>query len=746
MISEQARKNLVYCFSIPFVAALLTFTGFDLNTEQTETKQLRKFASEEEAAAIIQKNENLWESEDVNLADVNFRGLDEALLRWYRIKIGIDPEKDRELAARFEFPHLYLLDIYLSDNSGNILDTYKVGLTRDRLVKNRRIYDSKVIYPFSVKKGESCTLYVKVRSPILRMPITIMDKKIFDLWSIFASLCLGGYFGGFLCIILYNAFIYVSTREKVTLYYVIYHSLVWIFNYFYVGLGYIYPGVVNFSNVVLILCYLGISFLIMGTVFIYSFLDLEKRSPYLAKVARIYIYLNMLLFVCGWSLPLGSIVHVAIGSCIIGSTAAVIGFFHIWNENDLKTFLLAWAGLFAAIILHWFSFFGLVPVNQISLVIHLVGGIWEAVFLSMAIGEKIKRLKKEKQEIAYAINTSVSGETSSDATTLEAESFNMVKRNVSIVFIDVVGFSQVSQKIGSHRSFKLLSELMTLINETIQKYSGTIDRSLGDGVLAVFGADENDMNLQSHADRAFLSAIEIQTKSIEKGVIGTFTAKIPFPLRIGINADDVYIGNLGKSRRVDYTMIGSGVNFASHLEHACNPFRILMSPGFKEKLSPNIYDIKRLSQVIINIKHKKDYIIAYEYNPGFNRKELVIKNEKRYWKVLEKAMLESRIKISKSKPVFISSKLGRFEIKDYCHNGFGVIGDNSVGKTSRLFGTIKTKDNEINELLEFHMLDELEFEVRWSRVSSKGLKKHGFQIIGLNEQQKSIVYDCLCRN
>ena len=181
------------------------------------------------------------------------------------------------------------------------------------------------------------------------------------------------------------------------------------------------------------------------------------------------------------------------------------------------------------------------------------------------------------------------------------------------MFIDIVGFSVVSENLGSNQSFERISHWLNEVYKVVKKHGGNIDRSLGDGLLCFFGFNSSRADLP--ANSAFLAAIEIQNMSASK-LSDKAHDHWAFPMRIGLNTDTVVIGNLGGDLRSDYTMIGNGVNFASRLEAACNMFRISMSSHTKELIDPNLYEKKSMNQIYLNIKHFKQYVEAFECAPA----------------------------------------------------------------------------------------------------------------------------------
>ena len=86
------------------------------------------------------------------------------------------------------------------------------------------------------------------------------------------------------------------------------------------------------------------------------------------------------------------------------------------------------------------------------------------------------------------------------------------------------------------------------------------------------------------------------------------------PVRIGMHSSKMLLGNIGGATRIDFTMIGAGVNFASRLEAACTPFKLMLSETCYEHLRTLGYVASDFSRVGISIKHKPELVTSYEYD------------------------------------------------------------------------------------------------------------------------------------
>jgi adenylate cyclase len=134
---------------------------------------------------------------------------------------------------------------------------------------------------------------------------------------------------------------------------------------------------------------------------------------------------------------------------------------------------------------------------------------------------------------------------------------------VSILFADISGFTTVTETKKPEEIAEFLSHFFSCAVESIFAYGGTLDKFIGDAVMAFFGAP---IPQEDHADRAILAGLMMQR------LVGEWNAereKIGLPpvlIRVGINSGPAVVGNVGTEKRVDYTVLGSAVNIASRLE------------------------------------------------------------------------------------------------------------------------------------------------------------------------------------
>lgn len=138
------------------------------------------------------------------------------------------------------------------------------------------------------------------------------------------------------------------------------------------------------------------------------------------------------------------------------------------------------------------------------------------------------------------------------------------RRRISVLFCDIRGFTTISEGLPPEKVVQLLNEYFERMVEVVFRNNGTLDKFIGDGMMVIFGAPEDDPYQEEHALKA---ALEMQSELrllAEKWKLEGVNLRIG----IGINSGPAIVGNIGSSRRMEYTAIGDTVNLASRLESA----------------------------------------------------------------------------------------------------------------------------------------------------------------------------------
>ncbi|MCP4008142.1 MAG: hypothetical protein GY726_01360 [Proteobacteria bacterium] len=136
-------------------------------------------------------------------------------------------------------------------------------------------------------------------------------------------------------------------------------------------------------------------------------------------------------------------------------------------------------------------------------------------------------------------------------------------RNMTVMFTDMVDFSHISEGMSAREVAKLVNHHFALIGECIDAEEGTVDKYIGDSVMAFWGAPEKQ---KQRADRACRAALAIGAAIREDNARRKKEGKLPIGIRIGIHTGDVTVGNIGAPGRLNYTIIGDAVNIGARLE------------------------------------------------------------------------------------------------------------------------------------------------------------------------------------
>lgn len=167
------------------------------------------------------------------------------------------------------------------------------------------------------------------------------------------------------------------------------------------------------------------------------------------------------------------------------------------------------------------------------------------------------------------------------------------------------GFTSMSEKMEPQDVQQLLSEYFNEMTRILFKYGGTLDKFMGDALMAFFGNPEPQPD---HARRAVLMALEMQEAVIRLNRQWMIAGRQTIGVGMGINTGDVTVGNLGSREFLDYTVIGDQVNLACRLEQQAGAGEIIITQATYDEVKADI-EAELLEPV--QVKGKSELIPIY---------------------------------------------------------------------------------------------------------------------------------------
>ena len=224
---------------------------------------------------------------------------------------------------------------------------------------------------------------------------------------------------------------------------------------------------------------------------------------------------------------------------------------------------------------------------------------------AMLMFEDISSEKRMKSTMSRYMDPAIA------AQMLEGDGLDLLggaNKEATVMFTDVRGFTTITEEYGAQGTVSFLNEYFTLMVECINKQGGMLDKFIGDAIMACFGLPAAHEDDPDRAVKAAISMIrELWAWNEQRRKLGLKTVD----MGVGLNTDIVVSGNIGSPKRMDYTVIGDGVNLASRLESACKAYsaHILASESTITKLR-GTYRYRDIDLVVV--KGKTQPVRVYE--------------------------------------------------------------------------------------------------------------------------------------
>jgi adenylate cyclase len=225
------------------------------------------------------------------------------------------------------------------------------------------------------------------------------------------------------------------------------------------------------------------------------------------------------------------------------------------------------------------------------------------------LNEKIAMEEKKRERLGRFLSPQVA---SRIIATNDSQGFELGEpevRDVTVLFADIVGFTSLSEKLTPSAIALVLNDYLSRMTDAIFMFEGTLDKYIGDAIMAVFGAP---LDMPDHAARAVKTAIEMRTRLAE------FNAERKsgplLNIRIGINSGKAVAGEIGSVNKREYTVLGDTVNTASRLESSvAKPGLIVIGPNTYDAVK-GLFDLRPMGEFAL--KGKENKVVVHEVLGG----------------------------------------------------------------------------------------------------------------------------------
>jgi class 3 adenylate cyclase len=190
----------------------------------------------------------------------------------------------------------------------------------------------------------------------------------------------------------------------------------------------------------------------------------------------------------------------------------------------------------------------------------------------------------------------------------EGELFENERREVTVLFADIRSFTSIAEEMEAEDLVIMLNDFYDRMVDIVFKYSGVLDKFVGDQIVAVFGllADKGDQS-----SNAIEAALEMQQATEALMKLRAGEGKQTFSIGIGINTGDAVVGNIGSRNRMDYTVIGDCVNVAARLQKVATGGEIVIGEKTNQKSKRRFPLLKSAK---LNLRNRSDPVRCFFVN------------------------------------------------------------------------------------------------------------------------------------
>ena len=525
---------------------------------------------------------------------------------WTKLNLHNDTAMQQDMLMVVAQPLLLNIDVYEEQADGTWsgrasgIDSANIGNSIPHRYPN---------FSISLQPGQSKTVIYRVTASNLVFPLSIWKKEAFERNDHVDQYITGFYYGMLTAVGIYNFLMFFIVREKSHLYYVFYLAC-------FISAMACIEGVIMENHgawvtrhSLLLLYTLNHLMLVFLCLYSSHFLDIPKLYP------RLYQWMKRAAAVCLVTIPIPfllgvrgfDIFHTILASVVCTLVLGVGGYLLVKGNFLARYFMISWSMLLVGALIYVLTILGFLPHNHLTGNAIQIGSVFEAILQSLGLAAKIAQLKKESliaHEEALQIQKrsnaqledkvrerthALEGLTAKLAKYLSPQVYSSIfsgqndvmvetrRKKLTIFFSDIKGFTEMTDSLESEVLSGLLNNYLDEMAQIAIRHGGTIDKFIGDAVMAFFG-DPESLGEKEDAIACVRMALEMRDRMVilrekwkNEGIYK------PLRIRCGINTGYCTVGNFGCESRMDYTIVGGQVNLASRLESNADPDQILIS-------------------------------------------------------------------------------------------------------------------------------------------------------------------------
>ncbi|TGK24654.1 adenylate/guanylate cyclase [Leptospira yasudae] len=563
---------------------------------------------------------------------------------WLRFNVKNAEKNSKLVLYELAYPLIDSIEVFVKNLDTGEVQTLSSG---DKLpFGTREIRHQNFIFPVRLAPQTEYRFLVRILTESsVQFPMTLWSANEFSNHIVDEQKTFGLYYGIMIAMMAYNFFLFIGTRDRSYLFYVLFLTGYVLFQACLNGLAfqYLWPDSIWWANSSLpFFMFFGGGW---GAQFSREFLRMKSYHPLLDRILLSYFFLGMISSVLTLGLNFSIGIKLAIAyvflMVVLLISSGLVSIFK--GYRAARFYLSAWIFLLLGIVTYILKTLTLFPSNFVTEYSIQFGSSFEVLLLSLALADRINILKKEKEEAQKKlIENQKEALKKQTVMTQSFERFvpkqflnhlgkddisdirlgDQARKEMTIFFSDIRHFTKLSEKMDPKDNFNFLNSYLKRMNPLVIQNGGFVDKFIGDAIMALFPESGED---------ALRAAIEMQSEVRLYNHHRLKTGYEPIKIGIGIHTGHLMLGTIGTEERMEGTVISDTVNLASRIEGLTKKFdsSILIS----EKTLQTIPDPTRYKMRLIGrakVKGKEDEIVIFDVYEGLSQFQIDLRNDTKY--------------------------------------------------------------------------------------------------------------------